>query len=246
MPRNFRLTIEYDGTDFHGWQRQKADRSVQDCIEQALTRIARTKVTLHGAGRTDAGVHALGQVASFAADIPIEPAALRKALNSLLPEDIAIHDCRHVEPGFHARFSACSKVYEYRILNRGIPPAVGRRYVWHIRRHLDLGAMQSAVKCIVGRQDFSSFEGAGSPRRDSVRRVIAAKWSTPGPDRLLFQIEADGFLRHMVRNLVGTLVEVGSRRRDPESMRNLLAMGDRRQAGATAPASGLFLVEVRY
>jgi tRNA pseudouridine38-40 synthase len=246
MSRNFRLTIEYDGADFHGWQRQKADRSVQDCIEKALARIARTKVTLHGAGRTDAGVHALGQVASFTADIRIEPAALRKALNSLLPDDIAIHDCRRVDPGFHARFSARSKVYEYRILNRDIPPAVGRRYVWHIRRHLDLEAMQTAADCILGRHDFASFEGAGSPRRDSVRRVIAAGWSDPGPDRLSFQIEADGFLRHMVRNLVGTLVEVGSRRREPESMRDLLAVGDRRQAGATAPAAGLFLIEVRY
>jgi len=246
MAPNFRLIIEYDGSAFHGWQRQKKDRSVQGCIEQALARITRTEITLFGSGRTDAGVHALGQVASFTADTALDSSTIKKALNSILPQDIVIRDCRRVDPAFHARFSARSKVYHYRILNRDIAQAVGRQYAWHIRHRLAVAAMQKAVGHIVGRHDFSSFEGTGSPRQNSVRRVIDADWEVTEPDRLLFRIEADGFLRHMVRNLVGTMVEVGLNRRTPMSMRTVLAAKDRHQAGATAPARGLFLMEVKY
>ncbi|MCU0605417.1 MAG: tRNA pseudouridine(38-40) synthase TruA [Desulfobacterales bacterium] len=245
MP-NFKLTIEYDGTAYSGWQRQAEEPTVQAEIERALGRMTQSNITLTGAGRTDAGVHALGQVANFLSETRLTPEELLKGLNSLLPPDIAIRDCCRVPEDFHARFAARSKRYQYRILNRAARAAVGRDYAWFIHRELDIRAMERAAGHLIGRQDFKAFESAGSPRAHTERHVMHASWMEGKDRRLTFRIEADGFLRGMVRNIVGTLVAVGLGKLQPQEMRAILASRDRRRAGATAPARGLFLVEVHY
>ncbi|MGD8366536.1 MAG: tRNA pseudouridine(38-40) synthase TruA [Desulfobacterales bacterium] len=244
--KNFRISIEYDGTDFHGWQRQRSDRTVQAEIEAALSVMTRQKIAVHGSGRTDAGVHALGQVASFRCETRLTAADFFSGLNGLLPDDIAVLDCREADDGFHARYSAKSKRYRYCILNRPLPAPLDRRFCWHVRSPLDVDAMAQASAGLVGTHDFSSFEASGSPRSHSRRTVTAAGWEIPAPDRLHFTIEADGFLRCMVRNIVGTLVEIGSGKRRAAQIETLLASADRSLAGPTAPARGLFLIEVRY
>jgi len=244
--RNFRMTIEYDGTDFHGWQRQRSDRTVQAEIEAALFTMTRQKIAIHGSGRTDAGVHACGQVASFRCETRLAPEDFKNGLNGLLPADVVVAECRQAPDAFHARYSAASKVYRYRILNRALPSAVDRRFSWHVRAPLDLAAMARGAEQLVGTHDFSSFEAAGSPRSHSRRTVYTAAWERPAKDRLRFTIEADGFLRCMVRNIVGTLVEIGAGKRCPEDIEQILGAADRAQAGPTAPAKGLFLIEVRY
>jgi tRNA pseudouridine38-40 synthase len=245
--KNFKLIIEYDGTNYHGWQRQAAEPTVQAEIEQALSAMTRSDITLIGAGRTDAGVHALGQAAHFRCETRLDPEAILKGLNSLLPPDIVICDCRRVAEDFHARFDAQSKIYRYRILNRAARAAVGRSYSWFIHRPLDVRAMQQAAHLIVGRHDFKAFESAGSPRAHTVRHVLAAEWIEAQEQGLLtFQIEADGFLRCMVRNIVGTLVATGMGKIPPADVATILASRDRRRAGATAPPQGLFMVAVNY
>lgn len=246
MVDNFKLIIEYDGTAYHGWQDQGDLPTIQGEIEKALAAISGRRVRVFGSGRTDAGVHAWGQVASVTLETRLGPRELQNALNSLLPADIVIRQCLPAEPAFHARYSASSKVYHYRILNRAVAPAVGRQYVWAIRHPLDRAAMRTAIAPLLGRHDFKAFEGAGSPRRHTVREVIAAELTETAPDELVFAIEADGFLRGMVRNIVGTLVEVGKGRRTPEDVERILRSRDRRNAGITAPPQGLFLVVVRY
>jgi len=245
--KNFKLIIEYDGTNYHGWQRQAAEPTVQAEIEQALSAMTRSDITLIGAGRTDAGVHALGQAAHFRCETRLDPEAILKGLNSLLPPDIVICDCRLVAENFHARFDAQSKIYRYRILNRAARAAVGRSYSWFIHRPLDVRAMQQAAHFIVGRHDFKAFESSGSPRAHTVRHVLAAEWIEAQEQGLLtFQIEADGFLRCMVRNIVGTLVATGLGKIPPAEVATILASRDRRRAAATAPPQGLFMVTVNY
>jgi len=245
--KNFKLIIEYDGTNYHGWQRQAAEPTVQAEIEQALSAMTRSDITLIGAGRTDAGVHALGQAAHFRCETRLDPEAILKGLNSLLPPEIVICDCRLVAEDFHARFDAQSKIYRYRILNRAARAAVGRSYSWFIHRPLDVRAMQQAAQFIVGRHDFKAFESSGSPRAHTVRHVLAAEWIEAQEQGLLtFQIEADGFLRCMVRNIVGTLVATGLGKIPPADVATILASRDRRRAGATAPPQGLFMVAVNY
>ena len=243
---NFKLTIEYDGTAYSGWQRQAEEPTVQAEIERALASMTRSSITLTGAGRTDAGVHALGQAANFHCDTRLGPEAFLKGLNSLLPADIAIRDCRRVPEDFHARFDAKSKVYRYHILNRSARAAVGRSYAWFLHRPLDLEAMRRAAEAIVGRRDFKAFESSGSPRAHTVRNVLDAGWMEGEDRRLTFQIEADGFLRCMVRNIVGTLVAVGLGKLAPGIVRDIIDSRDRKRAGAAAPGRGLFLVEVKY
>jgi len=246
MRKNFKLIIEYDGSGFCGWQRQKNDRTVQGVIEAAIATMTGQPVTLIGSGRTDAGVHALGQAANFLCETGLTATIFERGLNSLLPEDVVIRRCIPVDESFHARFSAKSKVYQYRILNRDVPAAVGRQYCWFIRKRLDLTAMRAAAGHIVGTHDFKAFEGAGSPRSSTVRQVMRAEWHEPEPDQPVFEIEADGFLRYMVRNLVGTLVLAGQGDIRPDDLMRILLSVDRDQAGATAPPQGLFLVEVKY
>ena len=246
MQKNFKLTIEYDGSGFCGWQRQKKDRTVQGVVEAAIAAMTGQTVTLIGSGRTDAGVHALGQVANFVCETELTATIFERGLNSLLPEDVIILRCDSVAESFHSRFDAKSKLYQYRILNRELPIAVGRQYCWFIRKRLDRAAMRAAAGHILGTHDFKAFEGAGSPRSSSVRQVLRVQWQEPEPDHLVFEIEADGFLRFMVRNLVGTLVEVGQGKITPEDFRRILLSTDRNQAGATAPPNGLFLIAVKY
>jgi tRNA pseudouridine38-40 synthase len=245
MP-TFKLTIEYDGSAYHGWQRQKSEPTLQAAIEEALARILRRPVVLVGSGRTDAGVHALGQTAHFRVDTALGPEIFPKALNSLLPADIVVRGCQIAAEGFHARYDARAKHYRYRILNRPLPAAIGRQYVWHLRRPLDREAMNRAAAALCGTHDFKAFEGAGSPRATTVRTIQRALWTPGDGDELRFDIQGSGFLRFMVRNIVGTLVEIGTGKRPPETLAALLAGQDRRRAGATAPAGGLCLVAVFY
>lgn len=244
--QNFKLVIEYDGTGYHGWQRQKHHRTIQEEIETALRTMTRQRVTLHGSGRTDAGVHALGQVASFRCDTRLTAGTFLKGLNSLLADDIVIRSCETVSPDFHARFSARGKTYHYRILNRPLAVAIGRQYAWFIRSGLDTDAMQEAAAHLTGRHDFRAFEGAGSPRSHTVRHLREARFIAQGEGYSTFRISGDGFLRYMVRNIVGTLVETGTGKRSPEEFREVLRSGDRNLAGPTAPAHGLFLMHVNY
>ena len=246
MTRNLKLIIEYDGSRYHGWQRQKEDRSIQGEIEKALKTITASSVTLIGSGRTDAGVHARSQVANFKCDTRLEPETLVNALNSLLQEDIVILACEPVGESFHARSDAKSKVYHYRILNRPVPAAIGRQYSWFIRKPLNQDAMQTAIAHLIGSHDFKTFEGSGSTRQQTTRYIFAAKLTEQDSGLLIFQIEADGFLRYMVRSIVGTLVDVGLGKITPADFKHILDSRDRSRAGVTAPARGLILVKVNY
>jgi tRNA pseudouridine38-40 synthase len=246
MLNNFKLTIEYDGSDYHGWQRQKNDRTIQGEIEKALQTMTSKQVALIGSGRTDAGVHAMGQVANFSVETQLNAENFQRGLNSLLPADIVIKACKLVNRKFHARYDVKSKTYTYRIINREIPPAIGRQYAWFIPKQLDLEAMGHAIRYFIGFHDFKAFEGTGSPRSNTIRHVLNADLKEEKHEYLVFEIEADGFLRFMVRNIVGTLVDVGLLRLTPDDFKKILHSKDRNQAGLTAPPHGLFLMAVKY
>lgn len=244
--RTVKLTVAYDGTDFVGWQRQGKGVSVQGLIEEALTAIEGAPVTLHGAGRTDAGVHAVGQVASARLAAAIDDRLLGRALNAHLPKSIRVTEVATVPDAFHARFSALSKTYEYRIWNgRTVPPFV-RQYTWHWIEPLDLDRMQRASAAIPGEHDFAAFRSARSLNHTTVREITSASWRRGEEATLIFGISGKGFLRYMVRSLVGTLVEIGRGHRPVEDIARLLATPDRAAAGRTAPARGLFLMKVEY
>lgn len=246
MLRNFKLVIEYDGGAYHGWQRQKSDRTVQGEIEKAIATMTGTHVSLTGSGRTDAGVHAYGQTANFICDTALGPDIFRKGLTSLLDDDIAIISCEEVDLRFHARRDVRSKTYCYHILNRPIPTAIGRQYAWHIRKPLDIDAMRSSLEHITGTHDFKALEGTGSPRAHTVRTVFDCDLKIAEHDELVFEISANGFLRFMVRNIVGTLAEIGLGKRPPGDFKRILDSRDRSRAGITAPPQGLFLMWVEY
>lgn len=246
--RVFKLTLQYDGTDFVGWQRQAAGRSIQGVLEDALRPIEGRAVNVHGAGRTDAGVHALGQVCSFGLTASISPGALARALNAVLPRDVRVADAAVMPDDFHARFSSTGKVYDYRIVTGPFASPFLRRYVWHVRGRLDTAVMREASARFVGTHDFAAFQGHGAVRRTPVRTVRRVDWTGDGgPEHpLVMCIEGDGFLRHMVRNIAGTLVDIGLGRRVPSDVEMILAARSRPSAGPTAPASGLFLRQVLY
>lgn len=243
---NFKITIEYDGSAYHGWQRQASERTIQGEIENALKTMTGNTITVTGSGRTDAGVHALNQTANFRCSTSLTPEVFLKGLNSLLSEDIVITSCKIVPENFHARYDVKSKVYQYRILNRSLPAAISRQYAWHIRKKLNLSAMQEAIRCIIGSHDFKAFEGSGSPRVSTVRCITNAVLVETDNDYLVLKIEGDGFLKFMVRNIVGTLVDVGFDKITPHDFKQILISKDRNLAGITAPAHGLFLMEVKY
>ena len=248
--RTIKLLLSYDGTDFSGFQRQANARSVQQELESALEPIEGRHVTVAGAGRTDAGVHALGQVASFKLSNAIPAADLVQAMNARLPEDVRVLAADEVDAGFHARFSARGKAYRYRISNTAVISPFERRFALHLSRSLDLAAMRDAAQRLVGGHDFSCFQAKTEKARGSVRTVTRSEWSEePLPDGgrlLVYDIAGSGFLKYMVRNIVGTLVEVGDGRRTPASIGKLLASKNRAAAGPTAPPQGLYLVRVDY
>ena len=248
MPRNLKLTLQYDGTDYVGWQRQASGTSIQGLLEDALRPIEGGDVSVHGAGRTDAGVHALGQVASVTLTRSIDPVTLARALNAVIPLDVRVAGAEEVPREFHARFSATGKIYDYRIVNAPFASPFLRRYVWHVIPRLDLDAMRDAAARLIGEHDFAAFQGTGSEVHSSVRTIRRIDWTGTGgaDDPIVMQIEGDGFLRHMVRNIAGTLVEVGLGRSAVQEIDAILASRDRGTAGATAPAAGLVLREVLY
>jgi tRNA pseudouridine38-40 synthase len=245
--RTIKLTVQYDGTGYVGWQRQETGESIQGILDEALGRIDGRRVILHGAGRTDAGVHAIGQVASARIVSALDDETLGRALNANLPPAIRVFRVETVGDAFHARFSARFKTYEYRIWNGPAVPPFLRLYTWHVPQPLDVDLLRRAADAVCGTHDFAAFQGSGSIAHTTVRTVTAASWRGCGPDApLIFDVTGDGFLRHMVRSLVGTIVEIGLGRRPVEDMVRLLADRDRSGVGRTAPPSGLFLSRVDY
>jgi len=243
MARNIRVTLEYDGTEFRGWQVQPDERTVQGSLESCLRRLFGVPTRVTGSGRTDAGVHALGQVANFATTSTLDPERILRALNALLPPDVVVREAAEVPEDFHSRRDATRRRYVYRICER--PRAVGRSYAWWIRTGLDTGAMEDASRGLVGAHDFASFCVAASEKDHCRCEVFHCAWHR-GSGELSFVIEANRFVRAMVRSVVGTLVQVGRGVRAPGDIPALLAAGDRRLAGPTAPPHGLFLDQVLY
>lgn len=241
----YKLTVEYEGTAYAGWQRQAKDLTVQGVIEAAFKRITQTRVTVIGAGRTDSGVHALGQVAHFQSDKPLTPDAWRQSLNGVLPEDIAVRSVEVVPDDFHARYGATGKLYEYRILNRLVRAPLDRHRVWHVKATLNLQAMRDAAGLLLGRHDFASFQGHPTDTTNTTCELRRLEIFQEG-ELLRIEAEADRFLKQMVRAIVGTLVEVGKGKRARQSLKDILAAKDRKAGGMTAPAHGLYLVRVDY
>jgi len=244
--KNYKVTLEYDGSLYHGWQRQRGVLTIQEVVETCLETITCEPVRLHAAGRTDAGVHACGQVANFHTRSRIPTEGLFHGLNSLLPSDIVALKLEEVPLDFHARFKARSKLYQYRVHNGSVAPALGRQYAWHIRQPLDWQRIEECLQLLVGRHDFASFKAAGSRVSQTERTIIDARISKAGGDIWIISLQADGFLRHMVRTIVGTLMEAGRGKLTGEDFAEIVAARDRRQAGMTAPARGLFLRRVFY
>lgn len=242
---NIKLVLEYDGYRYHGWQRQPNLPTIQGTIEDAILKITQRRVTVIGSGRTDAGVHAEGQVANFITKARLRPDEWTRALNSLLPDDVVVLSAQKVSDRFHARSSAIGKVYRYRILNRPHPPAIGRQYVWTVYSPLNLNRMRAAAKGLLGRHDFSAFRGSGPSTRTAVCHIRHLDW-VQRQQELVMTIEADHFLQQMVRTIVGTLVEVGKGRRHPRELEELVQKKDRRFSGPTAPPQGLSLIRVIY
>lgn len=267
MARTLKITLAYDGSRFVGWQRQARGTSIQGLLEEALAPLnGGDPVRVAGAGRTDAGVHALGQVASCRLRSTLAGPQLVRALNARLPEDVRVRAVEEAPPEFHARFSARRKTYAYHLLHAPVADPLARAWMWLVSQRLDVGAMRAALATLEGTHDFKAFQAAGSRVAETVRTLESATLTVgpwpglplavaPGADRpdgdrvaavLQFAFTGDGFLRHMVRNLVGTVVEVGLGRRPPEDFHGILQARDRRRAGPTAPAQGLVLLEVDY
>jgi tRNA pseudouridine38-40 synthase len=261
--RTLKILLAYDGGSFVGWQRQPSGTSIQGLLEEALAPIEGRSVTVVGAGRTDAGVHALGQVASCTLSHPIAPDTLARALNAVLPDAVRVLGAEEAPEGFHARYAARAKTYRYLIHNGSPAGPFSRGYAWHVPAALDVSAMSEAARFLEGERDFSALRGAGSTTKTAVRTMSAVRvWTCPAADAfgglltgpgapasgriVALELTGSGFLRHMVRNAVGTLVEVGMGRRDAAWVGVVLESGTREEAGPTAPAHGLFLVSVEY
>ena len=252
--RILRLTLAYDGTPFVGFQRQATGASIQGLLEDALAPLEGGPVTVHGAGRTDAGVHALGQVASVAVSFTYDTATIRRALNVNLPVTLRVLEVEDAPEGFHARFSRGIKTYRYQIANTQVVSPFLEPFAWHVPDYLRVEAMAEAAAMLVGEHDFAAFQSAGATVTTTVRtitvstltRQAAVSGDAALQDLLVYEVSGSGFLRHMVRAIAGTLVEVARGQRTPESMRRLLTGANRHDAGPTAPAAGLCLVRVDY
>jgi len=248
--RNLKITLAYDGSDFCGWQVQPDAPSIQGALASAIGRVTGEKVLPQGSGRTDAGVHALAQVATLSLESAIPSANLVIALNDLLPATVRVLECVEVPVDFHARKSAVAKTYRYRMYRGDICPPFLARYVWHYPYPLDFDVMSAAARAVEGEHDFTSF-AASDPERgreepvSNIRTVLSSQWSQQDQE-FVYEIRGNGFLHHMVRNLVGTFLLVGKRTLKPEDVTRILADRNRSAAGATAPASGLYLVNVEY
>lgn len=244
--RNFKMVLQYDGTRYQGWQRLDNNRkTVQGTLEQVLSQLLQQPVQVHGSGRTDAGVHALGQVASFHAETTLPAAAMLQKLRAALPEDIGVSTLSEAAPRFHARLNASSKTYCYRLWNASEPCVFERRYVYPSRKHYDLEKMQQAAQLFLGEHDFMGFCANKHMKKSTVRCIERFTVEQVGPE-IRFTVSGDGFLYYMVRIMVGTLLEIGEGKRPMESIPEIFASRDRAQAGETAPARGLCLMEVRY
>ena len=241
----FALGLEYDGTNYAGWQTQTHAPSLQDCLNQAVSRVADEPVACIGAGRTDAGVHAIGQVGHFDTGARRDPRSWLLGINSNLPDDMNVRWVAPVPTDFHARYSALARTYRYVILNRPVRSALDRRRAWWIHQPLDAAAMAEAAQQLFGEHDFTTFRAAACQAKSAVREIRRIDVSQRG-ERILIECEANAFLHHMVRNIVGSLVHVGRGEADPAWVGELLAKRDRRLAGMTAPAWGLYLIDVRY
>jgi tRNA pseudouridine38-40 synthase len=243
--RNIRLLIEYDGSDFSGWQQQRGLRTVEGELRRALQNLTGQDTVIYGAGRTDAGAHAEGQVANFRYSGPLAPDRVAAALNARLPADVAVLRAEEVPADFHARYSARWRRYRYRYLDRPVRPALDRNHCWHVHQQLDVEAMRAAAACLVGEHDWTTFCTASEPLADRVRVMRSAGLERRG--RFVdLDLVGEGFLRGLVRSIAGALNEVGSHRRPPDWLGEVLQAKDRRLAPRSAPAGGLTLVEVTY
>jgi len=240
-----KLILEYDGSGYHGWQRQPDRPTIQATLEATIGRLTGIPTTVYGAGRTDAGVHALGQVAHFVSDADFTPAVWMRGINALLPGDIAVRNAARVQETFHARHSARGKIYRYAIYNHPCRAPLSRRYAWHVFQPLDLGAMRKAARAMTGLHDFQSF-CAADHEGDNFAVDLKSVVVTKDDAQVCLTFRADRFLKYMVRNLAGFLVEAGRGRRAPDEVAAVLAAHDRRRAGPTAPPHGLTLVRVFY
>ncbi len=245
MP-SFKIVASYDGGPFVGWQRQAEGQSIQGLIEDALLDLEGKRVTVTGAGRTDAGVHAIAQVANFTMTREVEPEVIVRSLNAKLPLEVRVRSAEEVTPAFHARFDARAKSYRYRLWNAEVLDPFERAYVWHVTSPLDAEAMAEAAHMIEGCQDFAAFQAVGGAPGPTAREIMSSTVTAAGNGLVTYEVTGDGFLRHMVRTIVGTLVDIGRGRQRPAWMREVIASRDRAHAGRTAPALGLFLVRVDY
>lgn len=244
--RNFKITIQYEGTRYQGWQKQgSTDNTLQGKFETLLSRLAGETVEIAASGRTDAGVHAYGQVANFHMNTELPPAELMEQINRYLPEDVAVIACSEVDGRFHSRLHAKKKTYCYRVLNSAVPHVFDRKFVWQVPEELDVEAMRQAASFLIGTHDFKSFTSAKKSKKSTVRTIESIEIVRAG-DEIRFVFAGDGFLFHMVRILTGTLLEVGLGKRNSADMKKILAACDRQQAGELAPARGLALMEVFY
>ena len=246
MKQNYRMTLQYEGTKYNGWQKQgNTPNTIQAKLEAILQKLDGTEVEVRGSGRTDAGVHAMGQVASFALEHPLPAGEVMAYINQYLPRDIAVVALEEAEPRFHARLNAKGKTYRYRIHQSPVPDVFGRWYSWPLTEQLDVEAMKAAAAHLVGKQDFQSFCDLKNSKKSTVRRVDSIEIYRDGSD-LVLDFTGEGFLYHMVRIMVGTLADVGAHRILPGQISGILAAKDRKQAGQLAPACGLMLMKVMY
>lgn len=249
--RTLKLTISYDGTNYCGWQRQDNALSIQEEIEKRLSIILTSKILVHGAGRTDAGVHAIAMTAHFQTEKSLSPATIANSLNSMLPPDIRIVECTEVDANFHSRYNATGKIYCYYIYTGKVQPPTQRLYSVHFPHQLTIDTMKQCLEIITGTHNFSCFESTGSRDKSittgrGATRTITHASLTHEDNSLQITIEGDGFLRHMVRNIIGTLLDVGTGRKTTKAFKSILESKDRSKAGAKAPAHGLFLNRVYY